>query len=135
MNPVKNDVARAEHINTFVIAFVKKAKRMRYLEFLLDPKKRRKIIENLNHKLADDLNEATISNRQPSNMNVLEQRRDVKVYLIADNRELDDHFLPLWEALDTLRSSHFGLIVSFIPGKLAAYKPESPSTTIWLVND
>ena len=135
MSRAQNHLTPLQHINAFTTAFIRKTRRTRYLEFLSDQKKRPKILGRLNHNLTNDLKEKNISKYQPSNLNLLVQKEDLKVYLIADDRDLDGRFVPLSEALDILESSHFGIVISIIPGKLAAYKAESPSETIWLVRD
>jgi hypothetical protein len=135
MNPTANRPTRQEHINAFVTAFVKNTKKARYLEFLSDQKRRHRILERLNHNLAKDLKPENILRHQPDTISMLVRKEDITAYLIADDKELDDRFLPLMEALRALLSSHFGVIISIIPGKLAVYKAESPSGTIWLVQE
>jgi len=115
----------------FVNTFVAKEKRERYLEALGSPKKRKKLLDQLNHKhdfhdrrvslIADDrsVEELLSAKRAPNSC-----------YVLADGHKFDGKTILLKEALEADHSFSFVIICD--PGRLAVYWPESPSQAILL---
>ena len=53
-------------------------------------------------------------------------------YIIAAQDQFDGKLVTPTIAQDFLDAALFGIVVSYIPGKLVAYKDESPSEVVWL---
>ncbi len=120
-----------EHEIGFVTSFVIPVRRDRYLSMLGNPKRRRKILDRLNH--AQDI-DFSLARRVPpvcsgDSLSVLLKRLGAgdTCHVIADSSEMDGHTLPLREALWRARFHGFGVVVSCLPGRLCFYKPESPT--------
>ncbi|HEX7862034.1 MAG TPA: hypothetical protein VF773_17000 [Verrucomicrobiae bacterium] len=117
------------HETELISSFVVPEKRARYLELLAKPKRRREILDRLNHCFDIMPQFATTSNwRLASELERLLRAKGAGdiAHVIADNSELDGLDLPLFEALDGVLSHQFGSVVSCIPGRLAFYKKEAP---------
>ena len=117
---------RRRHIDGFVDSFVRPEKRERYREFLLNPKKRRRFVDRLNHKMVGDLIAKHIVTKPPHSS------LDAVAYLISDEREIDNRFVEAERACELVAGAHFGTIASFIPGVLVAFKEEAPAAVLWL---
>ncbi len=116
----------------FVNAFVAKAKRERYIGLLSNPKKRKKILEVLNHNF--DFDEALATVIGCHQIQILLSRleellcSDEACYLISDDNVLDGKTFPFAQALAIAQASNWGTILDCIPGELALYWDEaSPS--------
>lgn len=121
------DELALEHEKQFVDSFILRERRERYLGKLSSRKNRRQFLDRLNHGLRGDLDGRFLSQAGrawPHNMQ--------QCYLIADEEQFDGRFVPASEALVLLGEASFGLIVSFLPGKLACYQDEQPSGLLWL---
>jgi hypothetical protein len=55
--------------------------------------------------------------------------------VIAVEEEYDKREVSVKDAYEILELVYFGVIVSFLPGKLACFKGESPSDFVWLVHE
>ena len=120
------------HEDSFVNAFIVPEKRSRYLQLLANPKRRREILDRFNHQLDYDDSLATAVTASQHSSQQLEKLLRAKgaddiCYVIADQLSLDGHDIPLEEALDSVYCHDFAAVISCIPGRLAYYKPESPS--------
>jgi hypothetical protein len=120
------DEQRRRHIDGFVDSFVEANSRERYRSFLLNPKKRSEATEDLNHKIAGKLIAKYVVAQAP------EYRTGSIAYIISDERELDDAFVHVPDAINLVANAYFGTVASIIPGVLAMLKPESPAAVIWL---
>lgn len=122
----KDDIAN-RHESGFVGSFILPSRSERYLSKLSSSKHRKTFLDRLNHKFIDDLdNRYTSSATRPWPDGV------DKCYVIADEQEFDGQLISPKEAKEILESAYFGIVVSFVPGKLACYRGESPSDLIWL---
>jgi hypothetical protein len=113
----------------FVHAFIVLEKRDRYLQFLANPRRRGKILNELYHTLS------TIGPRTmgvkgaehfPEPLEKLLRRKGAgsMCYLISPESELDQHEMSLREALDILILQDRVAIACCLPGRLAYYKAE-----------
>lgn len=114
-----------EHEKKIVETFIVKEKRERYRLFLANPKKRRGLLDRLNHN--PDLEPQSIQ-LLPSSTDIPATLRQhgspADVYLISDTQELDGKTLPLDDAIREIELNGWGTIVSCIPGRLAYYYGE-----------
>jgi hypothetical protein len=113
----------------FVNAFIVREKRSRYLQFLASSKRRREILDRLNHTLDYDPALATRLPSEHQSADAVERLLKQKgagatCHLIADSHNVDGQDLPLKEALTQAVTHDFGLIVCCVPGRLAFYKAE-----------
>lgn len=114
----------------FVRAFIVPDKRDRYLQMLAHPSKRKKILGLLYHNLDAMTSRTTrIENRDHTPKAVerlLRQKGAGQLcYLISPEPELDQHEMPLAEALQTLIIHDSTAIACCLPGRLAYYKAET----------
>jgi hypothetical protein len=103
--------------------------RERYLEIVRDPKKRRKLINELAHfkKLSPQFIVPIAPNQQhaPQLMHLLRSKgAPAKWWVISEDRNLDSREIDLQEALKEVVGSQMGTILSCIPGKLAYFEDE-----------
>lgn len=124
----------AERENRFVDTFVAPARRDRYRLLLANKKKRREILDRLNHWFEFIPSFATeIPSGQHSAkgvLNLLRQRglKDTDmVYILSDIGALDTMHLPLHQAIERVKEAQFASVVCCVSGKLAYYRPEAPA--------
>jgi hypothetical protein len=116
-----------EHEAAFVQSFVVKGKRSRYLQKLAHPKRRREILDLLNH--SPDFDPA-YAIRLPFGhydaekvVKLLKEKgAGESAHIIADVSEFDGRELPLREAIGYAIQHVLGIVVSCLPGRLAYYK-------------
>jgi len=121
----------------FVKAFLTSEKRARFLQFLANPRRRKEILDKLNHDLPFMREFAsTVPGHQdfPEELEKLLQAKGAEptCHVIADGLKADGRELPLREALNLVCLHPFGAILSCVPGRLAYYKPEAPEAGILL---
>ncbi len=126
-----------QHEDAFVRAFVVRAKRSRYHQFLASPKRQREILDRLNHGNDIDLSCATLlsaSLRAPAQAEALLRQRGAgaRCHVIADGLAIDGQEMPLREALAEADRHEFAVVLSCIPGRLVLYKEEAPGEW-WLL--
>jgi len=114
-----------EHEEKTISYFIIKDIRRTYRTDLDIPKRRRKLLDRLNHCI--DLN--------PSYTQWVENDADIvgilkkegspqQVYIISDDEELDGQTMSLDNAIRRTFGCFWGTIVSCIPGRLAYYRDE-----------
>ena len=103
-------------------------RRDRYLSQLAYPKKRAKLLDRLNHRFHKDLDERWVHESPPTNL----PDDDHSCYVIASESKYDAQFILARDASDVMSAALFGIVVSFVAGKIAAYKDEAPSDVVWL---
>ena len=120
------------HEIEFIKSFIKKEKQKRYLDFITSKSKKsqRKFFESLNHKIENEIESKYISNQKDIEFLLT---NNSPCYLISDKSDYNQIELSQENALAIILKIHFGAIISFIPGKLACFKAESPSDIIWLM--
>ena len=110
------------------MSFIISERRERYMSKLKSAKHRSGFIDRLNHRLPADLDKRYIVEGP--------QRHDplaaTSCYIIAAQDQFDGKLVTPTIAQDFLDAAMFGIVVSYIPGKLVAYKDESPSEVVWL---
>jgi hypothetical protein len=115
-----------EHEEKPIEAFIVREKRQGYKSLLGNPKKRRAILDCLNH--CHDLDERYVT-WLPSNAAVEQLLRQEgspdEVYVISDTKSVDGKTLPLDEAIFQSSAGNWGTIISCIPGQLAYYYDEA----------
>src|SRR5438132_292731 len=125
-----------EHEAAFIRAFVRREQRERCLTQIASSSRRgrQRFLDRLNHRFADDLDPRFVrDSRQVDNR--IRKKPSLPCHVIADEKQYDGRDVAVTEAFEILGLACFGIIVSFIPGKLACYKGESPSDIIWLVHE
>ena len=125
---MSDDEVSLEHQHAFVMAFILAARRERYSSQLNSEKKRPRFLDRLNHRLLDDIDDRYIIAKPRFH----DPQKAVSCYIIADQTQFDGKLVSPEVAQAFLDSATFGIVVSFLPGRLAAYKDESPSEIIWL---
>ena len=112
-------------------AFVNSTKRDRLLTLLGNPKRRRKVLDALNH--FDDWDER-FAQPVKSSADILALLRQAgapaECHVISDDDELDGRSMPLDEAVRACEQFDFASILCCIPGKLAFYFDESMAPRI-----
>ena len=92
-------------------------------------------LDRLNHRFLDDLDPDCIEDLQDYSGTVL-ARPELSCYVIADEDAYDRKTVSVREALETLATAYFGVVVLFIPGKLACYRDKTPWTKrVWLMRE
>lgn len=121
-----------EHETAFIQSFVLPEKQARWLELLLNPKRRHVFL----HRLADgwDFNskfkiDLIPSQQKPGNVeHVLRQHgAPEKCYVISEDADIDGSVMLLRDAIAGVLGYGMGSIISCIPGRLAYYEGEGPS--------
>ena len=125
---MSDDDSALEHQNAFVMAFILSERRDRYLSKLQSGKDRSRFLDRLNHRFLADLDERYIVVRP----RLHDPLAATSCYVIADEDQFDGKLVTPAMAQEFLDSATFGIVVSHFPGKLAAYKDESPSEILWL---
>ncbi|MDC0936734.1 hypothetical protein OAS39_10645 [Pirellulales bacterium] len=123
------DAASKLHESAFIESFIVAARSERYTLKLSSAKHRRSFLDRLNHQLIKDLDDRFVSSATHLWPDDVEE-----CYLIADDPEYDGRLVSSAVAKDAIKSSYFGIVVSFRPGKLACYKGEAPSKNLWLTH-
>ena len=126
-----------DHEAAFVEGFIASAKQARWAQFLSNPKRRKEILNQLNHNLPyiPDLGAEVPGNHDfPAELERLLKAKGAgpTCHVIVDGLKIDGRELPLTEALNEVCMHEFGAVLSCIPGRLAYYKPESPSRGVIL---
>jgi hypothetical protein len=119
-----------QHESEFVRAFVIRERHERYLSRLASAKHRHALLDRLNHRFMGDLDARWVvqgKRRWPADQDLC--------YLIAYESTYDQRFVSLAEAEEAMSNALFGIVASFIPGKLACYKDEAPANVVWLQRD
>jgi len=125
------DERAIEHETAFVRSFIIRERRERWLSQLALPKKRGRLLDRLNHRFHKDLDARFVTASRPQILG-----HDWKeCYIIASEDRFDGRFVSASEVADILSAAYFGIVVSFIPGKLACYKDEAPADVIWMQHD
>ncbi len=124
-----------DHEAAFAKAFLASEKRARFVQFLADPKRRKEMLDRLNHDLPYMPGFATGVPSHQDYPDELEKLLKAKgagptCQVIADGLKADGRELPLREALNLICMHERGAILSCLPGRLAYYKPESPGQGI-----
>ena len=118
-----------DHESEVVKAFFLPAKRERYLEFLTNPKRRRKLIAELAHFGGLDPRwcvEIPPSLQRAESIEDLLHRRGAGplCWVISERSQLDGRQMGLGEALDAAVGGQMGTILSCIPGELGYFEDE-----------
>jgi hypothetical protein len=112
------------HEEQTIKAFMLKERRERYLSFLSNNKRRKEVLDRLNH--CKDFDERFMQ-WLPSNADIvdilLKAGSPSEVYVISDSK-MDGKIMPLSDAIHETAMTGSGTIVSCIPGKLAYYYDE-----------
>ena len=113
-----------DHEEQTIKAFMLKERRDRYLSFLGNNKRRKEVLDQLNH--CKDFDERFMQ-WLPSNADIvnilLKSGSPSEVYVISDSK-IDGKIMPLSDAIHETSMTGSGTIVSCIPGKLAYYYDE-----------
>jgi len=109
-----------------VDAFIVPAKRERYKTLLANPKRRRKLLDGLNHCRDLDPRYAT---QIPSKTDVVALLRSRGApefcHVISAVAELDGMEMGLQEAIDETEANMWGALIGCVPGRLAYYYGEA----------
>lgn len=130
------DESLNEHETAFIEAFVRPERRQMFTREMSVPQRRRRFLDRLNHRFLDDLDPDWVKQRQDYSGHVLADP-SLSCYVIADEERYDSKTVRVSEAFDILHLASFGVVVSFIPGKLAYYKDEAAPVmrNAWLVRE
>lgn len=126
------------HEELFIESFVDPIKRERYLSFLTNNKRRKKLLDVLDH--FRDLNKTKAIAIPPNQQNTIDilhllQRKGAPedCHVISTCSDLDGKGLPLVEALEQIVGSGYGSYISCNAGKLGYYEGEEPGYRCILV--
>ena len=129
------DLLQEDHETALVRAFVRKERVARWLEFLALPSRRADFL----HRLADprDLRperRVGVSGSSIETVAILRSRgAPQRCHVVSEIPALDGRFLNLTEAVEQIRGTGLGTIVSCIPGRLALYEGERQEDRCLLV--
>lgn len=126
-----------DHEAAFVKGFLASEKQARWAQFLSNPKRRKEILNQLNHNLPYI---QTLGTEVPDKLDFpAELERLLKAkgagptcHVIVDGLKIDGRELSLADALNQVCMHEFGAVLSCIPGRLAYYKPKSPNRGVIL---
>lgn len=120
------------HEESLINAFVRPAKRARFIEFLGSPKRRPKFLANLYH--FGDLDSRYMvpippAEQHAKNIAALLTARGApsSCHVISANAKLDGRDLNLVEVLEQVVGFGEGTLISCIPGRLGYFEGESPN--------
>lgn len=124
-----------EHEAALIQAFIRPERQEMFIH-RMSSDKRRRFLDRLNHRFIDDLNPAFVKHRQDFSRRVL-GNPESPCYLMADEQDYDARTVTVSEAFNILHAAYFGIIVSFIPGRLVYYKDEVGPVmkNAWLVRE
>lgn len=125
---MSEDELAVEHETAFIRSFIVPERRDRYLTKLRNQKTRSAFLGRLNHMFHRDVDARFVCN-SPS---IKVPTGDSLCYVLADEQEFDGRVIPASAVSDMLSDAFFGIIVSYIPGRLAVYKRESPAGLVWI---
>ena len=115
----------------FIETFAAKHKRERYMGFLSNPKRRAKLIYELNNGLEFEPSLTTEvphpERTKPGLTHLLKARGALEsAHVMALQHELDGHDVPLEDAIGVILSSSWGVALICPPRPVALYKAENP---------
>jgi hypothetical protein len=116
------------HEEAFVASFIVPERRERYLTKLRSKKHRPAFLNRLNHHFHRDLDDRFVV-ASPNSHRIPDT---TLCYVIADETQFDGQLVTADVAEEMLNSATFGIVVSYVPGKLAIYKDEVPAGLVWL---
>ncbi len=125
------DLSAAEHEAAFVDAFVIRERRERFRSQLASKKKRIKLLDRLNHRLLDDIDPRFVFSSPSHTL----PPPTTQCYILASEAKLDSTFVAVSDVDTILADAFFGLLVSYIPGKVVAYKDEAPASVVWFYRE
>lgn len=125
---MSDHVPLTDHESAFIDIFVIGERRDRYRSQLASRKKRSAFLDRLNHRFLNDIDRRLVG-KSPGH--VLPPP-SVSCYVIASEDRFDATFVPAEGVESLFAYALFGMLVSYIPGKLLAYKDESPAEIVWL---
>jgi hypothetical protein len=136
----KTELQSAAHEEGVIRAFVQRDKQERFLEFLANPKKRKKFTESLAHFRWFEQRFATpIPWKVDPKLKLWERHvqgvenvyrllkskgAGVTCWVISEDPEVDGRELDLAVALEHVNGRQIGTILSCVPGKLAYFESE-----------
>jgi hypothetical protein len=101
------------------------ARRTRWLESLASEKRRRRMLDRLNHCRDLDDRFATLLASNTDVVGLLRSRGAPRMcYILSDTGDIDGLRMPLDEAVLAAAQGGWGTILSCIPGRLAFYYDE-----------
>ena len=118
----------SEHESAFVDAFVVRERRDRYRTQLASQRKRGKFLDRLNHRFLDDIDQRFVALTPGHAI----PGPSAQCYVIASEDGYDATLVSVSDVDAMFAEAMFGLLVSYIPGKLAVYKDEAPADVVWL---
>ncbi len=121
----------AEQESAFIDAFVIRERRDRYRSQLASLKKRGAFLDRLNHRFLNDIDKRFIVSSPRCTL----PGPNAQCYVIASEDRFDSTYIPTAQVDETFSAAVFGMLVCYIPGKLAAYKDEAPADVVWLSRD
>jgi len=126
-----------DHEAAFVKGFIASAKQARWAQFLSNTKRRKEILNQLDHNLPyiPELGtEVPGSQDFPAELERLLKAKGAgpTCHVMVNGLKIDGRELPLAEALNAICMHECGAVLSCMPGRLAYYKPESPNRGVIL---
>jgi hypothetical protein len=120
------------HEEAFVRSFIVAEKQARYIEQLASPKRRRQLLDRLDHALDYDPAFAIRippSQQKPASIETLLRKKGAGdiCHTISSSSDWDAREMPLAEALELVVGSGMGTVLSCVPGRLAYYEAEDMS--------
>ena len=125
------ELSPIEHESALIDAFVIRERRDRYRSQLASRKKRGVFLDRLNHRFLDDIDHRFVTS---SPGHALPSPSE-SCYVIASEDKYDSTLVSVADVNSMLADALFGILVSYIPGKLVAYKDEAPADIVWLSRD
>ena len=121
-----SDMTKKEHEEAIIKAFIVHGKCNRYIELLAKPKRRKKILDDLNHCRDINPKYSTEVHSHSDIFQLLKSKGAPETcYVISDVPELDGREMPLSDALDEVEIGIWGTLIGCVPGRLGYYYGES----------
>ena len=119
------------HEEAFAKAFITSEKRARFGQFLANAKRRQEMLERLDHDLPylpAYAQEVPGEQDYPDELEKLLCARGAGAtcHVIGAGLKADGRMLPVGEALRLICMNGGGALLSFLPGRLAYYRPAAP---------
>jgi hypothetical protein len=117
------------HEEELIRAFIPRHRQERFLEMIVKPKKRAKLLTQLSHfKALDPQFMVAIPANQQNPSSLVKMLREkgagARCYVVSENSRLDGKEVELETALEETVGYQMGTLISCVPGKLGYFEDE-----------
>jgi hypothetical protein len=134
MEEAARDTGSASAHETGLALFVTPSRRARFRESLANDRRRKKLLDQLNH--FDDLDARYVADAPGSAVAIAAALRakgaPETCHVMSGDAELDGRQMPILAAVEAVESGYEGTFLSCLPGKLAYFRSEPPADGVIL---